>query len=736
MHQAGGISEVFPDYSVIREEIRSKTPDEVDSLFEEMILQTIFLRRVETDPAFRWTVCMKVSSDEESSDALRRTITNAVSGSKNPAEEGLLRLRMMEKNPDAICCLFAEESGLPIHYWQTRKAGFLYQTIAYQTALQTQPPEKPVLLHPMDRAIINSFMQETNTPVGAEDETGDFTSRGRYTDTITAVACRSFLALSYDERVACLNRRYPESGWDSLIHAFMIFEPSPEEILDGARFCASTHQIVAARSLYSHACSRTDDLHIKHLSYKEMGLISRNIGEYERAFSEFQSALEAARKSLEDDSIVLHDELIYLCETAEKLGLSTEGNTIFDRLISIAKNLKGEERARLLMQVASSCRRSGRFDREYALIEDLIGEDECSDRILSRLDTLNRAMRRDGTLDRALLLDLEAGAGAEYTALRGILAFGAFQFDDAFIWFTTSVSIKNTPEARLWRARAAWYANKPSVDLYSAKDDLLETRIISALLRKQTIPEAAKLIYASGDEESYDAILVILEAMQGKSASSTVSSLAESIQKESLPQEEKSRLLRAIGKVLSECGIPDAIPILRKALKMTTVKESRAEILSEIGYWHETRGQAAKAAEAYKRAIRLHQQFPGGWFGLARAYAQSGEYDAAQEAINCAIRYMPGKEEYLSLRGMLQNMISTHGLVPAMQHRIDAVDHCLFTWGGDVPSSYVNRYQALVNSENPGIAQESSEHGLPLMMASEEVLRIRNSVIEALQQLK
>lgn len=732
MHQYGGISEVFPDYSVIREEIRSKKHVDVETLFGEMILQIIFLRRVETDTAFRWNVCIKISSDEESSDALRKTFTNAASVSSDFVEDGLLRLRMMEKNPDAICCLFAEESDLPVHYWQTKRAGFLYQTIAYQTALQTQPPEKPGPLHPMDRVIISSFMEETEGYTITAD-IKESSGIKKYTDIITAVACRSFLALSYDERISILNRRYPEDGWETLIRGFMIFEPSQHMVLDGARYCAATHQIIAARSLYSQACCHTDDPHIKHLSYREMGLISRNIGEYERAFSEFQSALEAARESPEDDSTVFHDELIYLCETAEKLGLSEEGNTIFDRLISIARNLKGEERSRLLIQIASSCRRSGWFDREYALIEDLIGEDECSDRILSRLDTMNRAMRRDGTLDTSLLLDLEAGAGAEYTALRGILAFGAFQFDDAFIWFNTSVSVKNTPEARLWRARAAWYANKPYVDLYSAKDDLLETRIISALLRKQTIREAAKLIYERDDEESYDAILVILEAMRGKNASSTVSSLAESIQKESLPQENKSRILRTIGKVLSECGIPDAIPILRKALKMTTVKESRAEVLSEIGYWHETQGQAAKAVEAYMRAIIIHQQFPGGWFGLARAYAQNGEYDAAEEAINSAIRYMPGKEEYLSFRELLLNMNSTHGLDPAMQQRIDEIDHCFFTWGGEVPSSYANRYQALINSDSTGTVQESSEHGLPLMMASEEVLRIRNSVIQALQ---
>jgi|GEM_PF-3529973 len=732
MDQAGGVTEVFPQYSVIRDEIGSKTPVEIESLFREMILYTIFLRRVETDPAYRWSICIKISLDEESSDILRHSIMRGVSGTEDATEDGLLRLRMMEQNPDSTCCLFAEETGLPLHYWQTKRAGFLYQTISYQTALQTSPPEKPTFLHPMDYAILRSFIQETEAGIYTEPAE-DPSVTGRITDAITAVACHFFLQLSYEERISILNRRYPDEGWEPLISALMIFEPSAEALLVGARYCAATHQIEAARSLYSLACGQAESPGIRQLSHRERGLLSRNIGEHERAFSEFQAALEAARERGEE-ARTFQDELIYLCEAAEKLGLSAEGDSIFDRLISIAREREGDERVHLLMQIATSCRRSGWFDREYALIEDLIGEEECSDAVFARLDTLNRAMRRDGTLDFALLADLEAGAEADYTALRGILAFGAFQFDDAFAWFNASVAIQNKPETRLWRARAAWYANKPPVDIRSEKNDHIETNIISGLLSGKTTRDLISLIPGRGEDEGYDAILVLLEGMRGRSLSETINTVTGDLLNLPVPQEERARLLRILAKVLSECNIPDAIPIFRKALRITTSKEARAGILSEIGYWYETQGQPKKAAEVYMRAVTLHPEFPGGWAGVARTNAQQGEYDSAVEAINTAIRYLPEREEYQMIQYLLHNRVRTDGLEPQLQEQIDAIDRSLFTWKDAVPSSIAERYQVVIQHEAATGEETGRSSGAPEMMSAEEVLTIRNSAIKALQR--
>ena len=220
-----------------------------------------------------------------------------------------------------------------------------------------------------------------------------------------------------------------------------------------------------------------------------MGLISRNLGDENRAFLEFQSALEAARTIQDRDAESYNDELVYLCEAADRLGLSEEGGSMYKRLIRIADGLIGDKRRDLLMQIASSCRRSGMFDREYAIIEDLIEDQALDDSVLSRLDTLNRAMRSDGTFDYTLLNNLEKGAEADYTLIRGILAFGAFQFNDALKWFKRSVEVNNRPDTRLWFARAAWYADIPLSDINAEKDDLLETRIIHILQNRQSIKD-------------------------------------------------------------------------------------------------------------------------------------------------------------------------------------------------------------------------------------------------------
>ncbi|MDO9540027.1 MAG: hypothetical protein Q7J09_08510, partial [Methanocalculus sp.] len=511
MHRAGDIPELFLDHTIIRRQIRSITPEETEQLFNELILHTIFQRRITTDPAFRWSICITIASDAETSEMLRRAIIDTISDRKDQAKQSSFKTSTIAESQNSICTLFSDETALPLHYWETKWAGMIYQKIAYPTAIQTSPPEKQEILHPMDRAIISSFMQEKDTKK-LSTITEDLSASDILTDAITDGAYRWFWALPYDEQLSTLNKQYPEDGWIPLIRTLSMFEQSTDALIDGARYCSATHLIEAARELYSYALTRTEDPVQKKLCYKEMGLLSRNLGDAERAFPEFQSALEAAREGKDSDSGSFNDELIYLCEAADRLGLSQEGNGMYDRLIRIAHNLRGEERTHLLMQIASSCRRSGWFDREYAIIEELIEEEDLDNAVLSRLDTLNRSMQRDGTLNHALLKDLEAGAEAEYTLIRGILAFGAFQFNDALTWFKRSVTVKNRPDTRLWVARASWYADIRDLHSSAGKDDLLETRIIRRILETQSIQDAAEVLIADGKEdgEEYDGLLILI----------------------------------------------------------------------------------------------------------------------------------------------------------------------------------------------------------------------------------
>lgn len=737
MHRAGDIPELFLDHTILRRRIRSITPEGSEPLFNGLILHTIFQRRITTDPAFRWSICTTIASDAETSEMLRCAIIDTMSDRKEHTEQSAYKIPTITDCQNTICTLFSDETALPLHYWETKWAGMIYQTIAYPTAIQTSPPEKQELFHPMDRAIISVFMQEKDAETFSKNNE-DLSASDLLTDAITDVAYRWFLALSYDEQLSILNKTYPEDGWTPLIQTLSMFEQSTDALIDGARYCSATHLIEAARELYSYALTRTEDPVKKQICYKEMGLLSRNLGDAERAFPEFQSALEAAREVKGSNAESFNDELIYLCEAADRLDLTQEGNGMYDRLIRIAHNLYGEERRRLLIQIATSCRRSGWFDREYAIIEELIGEEDLNNTVLSRLDTLNRAMQRDGTLNLALLKDLEAGAEAEYTLIRGILAFGAFQFNDALTWFQRSVTLKNRPDTRLWIARASWYADVRDAPLSAGKDDLLETRIIRTLLETKSIQDATEVLIADGKEdgEEYDGLLILLEAMRGDDLSHWIQALTESIQKAPIAQNKKTYLLRITGKVLSECGIKTAIILFRKALKITTDKESRAQLLSEIAYWHESQGQITRALDAYNHAVSIVKKFPGAWYGLARTHAQNGDFDEAVESIDTALGLMPENEEYHLLKRDLSMLKATQDLDPERKQQIDTLDRDLFIWGDQVPERFIRRYENLITSDTDEGLAERSDHAGVVMRSRGEIIWVRNNVLHNLITLK
>lgn len=727
MNCAGGIAELLLDQIMIRERIRSTTPEEREQLFNELMITTIFFRRIETDPAFRWTLCTRIASDEEGSGMLRAAIIGAME-----EKEGGNRHSYAAFDQVSLSALFSEESGLPLHFWQMKWAGILYKQIAFPTAIQTSPPGKQEILHPMDRAIISSFMQEREM---TQMKCNDLFSLEHFTDALTDVACRWFTRLSGDEQRSLLNRRYPEEGWEPLIETIILFDQPTGALIDAARYCNGSHLIDAARKLYSHALTETDDPVEKAVCYREMGLLSRNLGDADRAFHEFQSALLASRDLTGPDLDAFDDVLIYLCETADRIGLSQEGDALFERLIRIADGLFGERRRELLTRIASSCRRSGMFDREYTIIEMLIEEADLDGAVLFRLDTLNRAMRSDGNLDYALLLDLEAGTEAEYTLIRGLLAFGAFQFDDALIWFKRSQAVQNRPIIRLWIARAAWYAGIPCSDS-DERDDLLETRIIRRFLQGKSIHDAAEVLIKTEKEEDeeYDSILILLEAARGTDLDSWLSTYTELLQSAAIPQSRRTYLLRITGKVLSECGIKDAISLFRKALKTTTDKKSRAEILSEIAYWYESRAQTERAGDAYNQAISLIPQFPGGWYGRARTHAQNGEYDAAITAIDTAIHLMPEDEAYHLLKIDLTNLKRTDDLLPDDKEQIDALDRVLFLMGKEVPRTLIRRYQHLVALRTGEEPVDTALGGGPGMIPRGDLIRMRNSLIAQLRR--
>jgi len=722
MSHAGHIREIPKDRSEMIERIQSLSSDDTREYFIDTIIQTFFLRRIETDPAFRWSICLTIASDEEGSALIRKAIGALVSMTR---EEGRWWTGHPTAASDDICTLFSEATGRSPQHWQARKRGILYTEIAYPTAFMTSPPERPPLVHPMDRTIFGLVANQSDLLNRLDEGDDDISDLLR--QAITEIACDWFCHHTRQEATLILNRRYPEGGWDSLLSRWFAFEESAETCIRAGRYAVATHLIGAARAIYSHALIQTEDPAIRQTCYREMGLISRNLGDAERAAAEFHSALEAAHAVQDGGSVPIRDELIYLCEATDRLGLSDEGDGYYQRMIRIAENLDGEVKRRIYTQIATSCRRSRRFDREYAVIEDLISDPDGDDAIITRLGVMNQAMQSNGTLDAGRLSSLEDSAEGDYTLIRGILAFGAFQFADAAIWFGRSSAVRPTPDSRLWYARAAWYGDETPQNDDLQKGDLLETRLIRRLSKTKNIREATRLLL-EGDygDEAYDGLLILLEAMKEEGLLAWRIGMTDLVVHAPIQPGRKSTLLWIIGKILAECGLKEGLSVYRKALKMTTDKDARSKILSDIGYWYEAEGNYSHAADAYRQAITMHPAFPGGWYGYARALAKKGEYDAALEAINEAIRYAPGRGDlHLFHEALIRRKEAEH-LPPDLRERINEIDRHLFLWGQEIPGSILKRY-----ADIQGKSGRASDDDLPEMVPLHEALDIRNQALMA-----
>ncbi|MBR1369338.1 hypothetical protein RJ53_07460 [Methanocalculus chunghsingensis] len=702
------------------ETIQSLSSEDTKEYFIDTIIQAFFLRRIETDPAFRWSICLTIASDEEGSALIRNAIGALVSMTR---EEGHWWTAHPITASDNICTLFSEATGSSPQHWQAKKRGILYTEMAYPTAFMTSPPERPSLVHPMDRTIFG-LVADTSDLLNQLDE-GDEGISNLLRQTITEIACDWFCHHTREDAITILNRRYPEGGWESLLSRWFAFEESADTCIRAGRYAVATHLIGAARAIYAHALIRTEDPAIRQICYREMGLISRNLGDAERAAAEFHSALEAAHAVQGGGSPPILDELIYLCEATDRLGLSEEGDTYYQRMIRIAESLDGEVKNRIYTQIATSCRRSRRFDREYMVLEELITDPDIDDAIMTRLGVMNQAMRSDGTLDTERLSSLEDSAEGDYTLIRGILAFGAFQFADAVIWFKRSSFIRPTPDSRLWYARAAWYGEQTPLNDDLQKDDLLETRLIWRLSETKNIREASRLLL-EGDygDEAYDGLLILLEAMKEEGLMAWRIGMTDLVVHAPIPPARKTNLLWIIGKILAECGSKDGLSIYRKALKLTTDKDARSKIFSDIGYWYEALGDYVHAADAYRQAITMHPAFPGGWYGYARALAKKGEYDAALNAIDEAVRYAPGRGDLHLFHDALIRRKEADHLPADLREQINEIDRHLFLQGQEIPGSLLRRY-----ADIHGRTERIIDDDLPKMVPLREALDIRSRIL-------
>ncbi|MCP1663008.1 MAG: hypothetical protein D5R99_04400 [Methanocalculus sp. MSAO_Arc1] len=734
MHQPSGISEGVLEYSLLKELLRTIPPDESVDLFDECTFLSFFVRRIRSDPAFRFSILSEIIGDSQASASLGEKIIPVLREYNRDRSAQDEWIRMLADDPEILSSLFAKGTDRPIQFWQRRRTKILFNTFIYPTAFQTATPVPPPIPHPMDRAIIRFFWQGTHADTGGEVATPELDMYAACSDAITAFAVQWFVHLPRDGAHTILNKQQPEDAWQNFVEALLPFDPSADDLLEGAQFCMGYQLNEAARTLYSAACTKTDNPATRRTCLSEMALLSLWLGDDDRAFSEFQSAHQAAKEILpgeETRSAGIEDELIYLCETTEKLRIAEERGSCFDRLIRLAETLAGEQRIHALLHMAASCRRCGLFDREYTILELLLDEDDTDEMVFSRLDILNKSMKGDGTHDTKLLLNLEVQAESNRTLSRGILAFGSFGFSDAQIWFNRSRGLQNTPEGRLWHIRSAWYAGTKLFGFEVSPDDTLETQILHALSVSRRPDEAVAVLLAGGREvdEDYDGVLVLLEALMKDSAADAGTKLAGMIREAEGDQARKARIFRIAGKVFSECGIPDALTFYRKALRATTEKEERAMILSEIAYWYETGGQAKRSADVYRQAVALNPKFPGGWYGLARTSAMLLDYESAGEAIAEAIRYGPERDDLRIFERGISEIRYPADPDKNLLQAINRLDRRLFTWGVQVPLEYVRQYHDVT-----GKATEESRHDIRNpektgMVSLDEAVRMRNDML-------
>lgn len=645
----------------------------------------LFLIRRARDPGFAAHAAACGFADDRAKDAFRTALAGALA-EDSPDLAGASRDRYLWRRylglldagdlrsarlVETMLCTAAEDgylappvaagTGMPRPLWERMEKRLVISEIRYPD-LYFEAPYLGELsgaqISPADLEITSFAVDTLKNLLGGKVPPGDAAVFERFiNDAGLIIAFSWFAGKTPDERAEILNAVYPFSLGEETLDRFVAIFDDYETLLEEAAGLVKRGFVEEAKTVYAYTILHAGDLSLHPTCYENLAVLFREEGEYSRAVDCAERAL-AIRKGMPGSD----PYLVALGEKGLSEALYLQGETgraadLVDSAVAAADRLPPEKARSLLWAVASSFRRTGRFEEEYALLTRILegeGEGEAVDAAMARLFSMDQYARLDGSFDMAGLAAVEERRRYLDFFGKGAALLQAFQFDRAIACFGDALAISR--DLDLLRNIAIAHRLYGSADLAGQYFRMVcadRPADVFSLIHLGLLTggaEGDRLIgqgVAAALEARMDLAIVLYPFVREAIASGAI---VDAIDRSGdLPAQGGGRALYYLGAgtILADLGfLPEAETCYRRALKATPPPRVRARVLRNMGALAADAGDPKRAASLLEQAVRYAPDDPTVWRRLAGVRAALGDPVGASAAAREAVRLAPAEREY------------------------------------------------------------------------------------------
>jgi tetratricopeptide (TPR) repeat protein len=497
-------------------------------------------------------------------------------------------------------------------------------------------------------------------------------------DAVTVLTFVWFAAKTPDEQTAILNVVYPFTLEEETLDAFVGLFDDYEILLEEAGGLVKRGFSEEAKTVYAYTVLHTHDPALHHAAYENLAVLFREEGEYEKAVGCAEKALAIRQGMTDRDPFAIAIAEKNLAEVLYLAGETERARSLAASARDAADTLEAGKASSLLWAVASSFRRTGRFEEEYALLTrilDLDAAGDATDAAVERLFSMDQYARPDGTFDMKGLAAIEERRRYLDLFGKGAVLLQAFQFDRAIGCFEAALAISRDADLLRNIAIAHRMYGSPDAALRYLEEvcaarpgDLYALMHLGLLTGGEEGEARVRVAVGRALAEGADLALVLYPLVSGLVAGPDDKILPGIDRLGDLPSHDGARALYYLGAgtILSDLGCADAAATCyRRALKANPPAGVRGRVLRNMGALAADGDDAARAADLLGQALKFAPADPTVWHRLAAVRAALGDAEGAAAAAREAVRLLPTDAAFRKERALREAQAAAAPAVPA-----------------------------------------------------------------------
>ncbi len=641
-------------------------------IHEQLVLQSMFLRRMSVDGGFHARVVSSILGHEQDRNLLlsllaeyaTETIPETTLGEwlayayKDAVQSGdakrkasvsyLLRSHLAGINKTADLAA-AAASTVPESVWRMRGRRFIITEIKNPEMFFDTGAAQPAGLFPLDYAA--AYL----AGVAGMD-------KDRIYDAVICVAAAWFSTLLRDEMIVWINmpRTGPEQ-WGEILRPLLDLA-DPEPAIEAANWLYCVGNFDAALDLYANITLAYAKTPAEKPAFEMMGEILREFGDFDNAFEAYKNAFLLSRN---ESKYTIACGLKNLCLAGDSLG--EDMHEYYTRISKLTAELPADERQSLEFALASAARKNHNYSEEYTHLEQIIdgpnGNETFFAAAIDRITEINTYLDENGNPNTTALAQIDDEKKADEYVLSGDAALHAFDPVGALYWYNRAVTLyppgKTQVDDKLFAASVS--AGLVPEAAARARGIPAREAVIHALSPDGFMAAVQSLTRAIDDTrpKTADRLIAIIEPVFIRlSAEKRVEAARFITQNRSTRENEKAVVSLAAGSVCLDLGMADeARALLRAALRANPDNDLRSRILIELAWMEGEGGLYAEARETYRAALKQNEMFPAAWAGLAKVSIYLGNYQEAYAAIEKAVILNPADVTFQQTKTALANII-------------------------------------------------------------------------------